>query len=60
MCKLQGIMEVTKTTWDQSVHEIFEDIRSADFISIDTNVEVTGLIMTDESLNLEQLEGYWT
>lgn len=53
-------MEVTKTTWDQSVHEIFEDIRSADFISIDTNVEVTGLIMTDESLNLEQLEGYWT
>ncbi len=52
-------MEVTKSTLDESIDEILDDIRNADFIAIDTNVEITGFInYHNESLNLWELNGY--
>jgi len=50
------MVEVTKFNFDSMLEEVFNAIRNADFVAIDTNVEATGFVMLDEVIHPKIIE----
>jgi hypothetical protein len=45
------MVEITRQNFDVELDDLLDEIRGADFVAIDTNAEVTGFLLSDESVN---------